>query len=81
MLSTVGSTNVDFRSFEHNFEVNAFMYDVETALEMKERNIPSGSARKHADILEKLGKAFMEAEGSGVCCSSVGSATLNVILW
>ena len=36
MLSTVGSTNVDFRSFEHNFEVNAFMYDVETALEMKE---------------------------------------------
>ena len=36
MLSTVGSTNVDFRSFEHNSEVNAFMYDVETALEMKE---------------------------------------------
>ena len=36
MLSTVGSTNVDFRSFEHNVEVNAFMYDVETALEMKE---------------------------------------------
>ena len=35
-LSTVGSTNMDFRSFEHNFEVNAFMYDVETALEMKE---------------------------------------------
>ncbi len=36
MLSTVGSTNVDFRSFEHNFEVNAFMYDMETALQMKE---------------------------------------------
>lgn len=36
MLSTVGSTNIDFRSFEHNFEVNAFMYDMETALEMKE---------------------------------------------
>lgn len=36
MLSTVGSTNVDFRSFEHNFEVNAFIYGVETALEMKE---------------------------------------------
>lgn len=25
-ISTVGSTNFDFRSFEHNFEVNAFMY-------------------------------------------------------
>ena len=36
MLSTVGSTNIDFRSFEHNFEVNAFMYDMNTALEMKE---------------------------------------------
>lgn len=36
LLSTVGSTNVDFRSFEHNFEVNAFMYSMETALQMKE---------------------------------------------
>lgn len=35
-LSTVGSTNIDFRSFEHNFEVNAFVYDVETALQMRE---------------------------------------------
>ena len=35
-LSTVGSTNMDFRSFEHNFEVNAFIYDVETALLMRE---------------------------------------------
>lgn len=36
MLSTIGSTNVDFRSFEHNFEVNAFIYGTETALQMKE---------------------------------------------
>lgn len=35
VLSTVGSTNMDFRSFEHNFEVNAFMYDRESALKMK----------------------------------------------
>lgn len=35
-LSAVGSANVDFRSFEHNFEVNAFIYDVETALQMRE---------------------------------------------
>ena len=26
MLSTIGSTNMDFRSFEHNFEINAFVY-------------------------------------------------------
>ncbi len=35
-FSTVGSTNVDFRSFEHNFEVNAFVYDMETALQLRE---------------------------------------------
>lgn len=35
-LSTVGSTNLDFRSFEHNFEINAFIYDTETALVMRE---------------------------------------------
>ena len=34
-LSTVGSTNMDFRSFEHNFEVNAFMYDRTSALRLK----------------------------------------------
>ena len=33
--STVGSTNMDFRSFEHNFEANAFFYDKETALALK----------------------------------------------
>ncbi|MDE6098870.1 MAG: cardiolipin synthase [Muribaculaceae bacterium] len=28
-ISTVGSTNFDFRSFEHNFEANAFMFSKE----------------------------------------------------
>ena len=35
-LSSVGSTNMDFRSFEHNFEANAFFYDKEMALRLKE---------------------------------------------
>lgn len=35
-LSTCGSTNVDFRSFENNFEINAFIYDRPTALKIKE---------------------------------------------
>lgn len=34
-LSTCGSTNIDFRSFENNFEANAFIYDHETALRFK----------------------------------------------
>lgn len=36
LLSSVGTTNIDFRSFEHNFEINAFIYDAKTAKEMKE---------------------------------------------
>lgn len=34
-LSTIGSTNMDFRSLEHNFEVNAFLYDRPSALACK----------------------------------------------
>ena len=34
-LSTCGSTNVDFRSFENNFEANIFIYDEGTALRLK----------------------------------------------
>ena len=34
-LCTVGSTNVDFRSFENNFETNAFFYDEEMAQRIK----------------------------------------------
>lgn len=34
-FSTIGSTNFDFRSFDHNFEINAFMYSPETNARMK----------------------------------------------
>lgn len=34
-LSTCGSTNVDFRSLENNFEVNAFIYDGKMAARIK----------------------------------------------
>lgn len=34
-VATVGSTNVDFRSFDYNFEVNAFVYDEPLAMRMK----------------------------------------------
>ncbi len=35
-LSVIGSANMDFRSFEHNFEVNAYLYDKEIAIKMKQ---------------------------------------------
>ena len=34
-LSSVGTTNIDFRSFEHNFEVNAFIYGKESAVTLR----------------------------------------------
>jgi cardiolipin synthase len=36
-FSTVGSTNIDFRSFEHNFEANAFIYDETIAKTLKSK--------------------------------------------
>ena len=35
-LCTCGSTNIDFRSFENNFEANIFIYDEQMALRMKD---------------------------------------------
>ncbi|MDO5446542.1 MAG: cardiolipin synthase [Prevotellaceae bacterium] len=34
-LSSVGSTNIDVRSFENNMEVNAFIYDTEMAVRLR----------------------------------------------
>ncbi len=36
-VCSCGSTNLDFRSFEHNFEVNAFLYDKRMAKAMRKQ--------------------------------------------
>ncbi|MBQ9645697.1 MAG: cardiolipin synthase [Prevotella sp.] len=35
-IATCGSTNIDFRSFENNFEANVFIYDADVARRLKE---------------------------------------------
>jgi cardiolipin synthase len=35
-LSVIGSANMDFRSFEHNFEINAYIYDAKIAGRMRD---------------------------------------------
>ena len=35
-LVTIGSTNIDFRGFEQDFEINAFMYDERLAVQQRE---------------------------------------------
>lgn len=33
---TIGSTNIDFRGFEQDFEINAFMYDSDLAVQQRD---------------------------------------------
>ena len=50
-LVTCGSTNVDFRSFENNFEANAFIYDDDMAGRMREVFL---SDQEQSVLLEQL---------------------------
>ena len=62
-ITTCGSTNLDFRSFENNFEANIFFYDEGVALRMKnvflkdqEQSVPLGQVpgRMHGGFLTRL---------------------------
>ena len=64
-LSSVGSVNLDYRSFYYNFEVSAFVYDKAVAQELKNyfledikqcRQLTYGEYRKRS-----LGKRFVES--------------------
>ena len=50
-LSTCGSTNIDFRSFENNFESNIFIYDEQTAARFREVFLTDLS---HAQLLSDM---------------------------
>lgn len=67
LLTCIGSANMDFRSFEHNFEINAFVYQTDFALQMKkiflhdmhscERLIPSRWLRRPRK--QRIAESFM----------------------
>jgi cardiolipin synthase len=58
-ICTCGSTNVDFRSFENNFEANAFIYGSEVALRMKQIFLDDESCSVAlSDIPERLHPKF-----------------------
>ena len=66
-ITCVGSANMDFRSFEHNFEINAFVYQKEFALRMKkifqhdihscEKLVPSRWLRR--PLKQRIAESFM----------------------
>ena len=66
-LTVIGSANMDFRSFEHNFEINAFVYDGEFNARMSEI-FAADAAHCHAvrpgewfnrPRRQRLGESFM----------------------
>lgn len=66
-ITTCGSTNVDFRSLENNFEANMFIYDKDVAQRMKQvflndetQTIPLNTLHKrmHPSFLARLGESI-----------------------
>ena len=62
-VCTCGSTNLDFRSFENNFEGNMFFYDADMAVRMRQifeadeqQTVPLASLpqRMHPNIARRL---------------------------
>lgn len=50
-LVTIGSTNIDFRGFEQDFEINAFMYDERLAVQQRDIFLED---QKDADQIDPL---------------------------
>ena len=59
-ISTCGSTNLDFRSFENNFEANIFFFDEQVALRLKDVFLQDMThARFLSDIPERMNAKFL----------------------
>ena len=65
LLCSIGTTNMDFRSFEYNFEVNAFIYDEEKATEARNIYLDdiNNSRRIYYDVWQGRSK-FMKLKES-----------------
>lgn len=57
-LSSVGSVNLDFRSFYYNFEVSAFVYDKTVAQELKEHFLNDIKVCKQLTLAEYRSRSF-----------------------
>ncbi len=63
-VSTCGSTNIDFRSFENNFEANAFFYDADAACRLRDIFLDDvRQATPLTDIPHRLHPRFMARMG------------------
>jgi len=67
IVSTVGSTNLDYRSFELDFEVNAFVYNKEFAIQMKEVFLKDQECCKLINLNEWINRPRLVRWGESVC--------------
>ena len=59
-IATCGSTNIDFRSFENNFESNMFIYGEEFAVRMRQVFLNDEThAQTLSDMQERMNPRFM----------------------
>jgi len=65
-LVIVGSANMDVRSFEHNFEIDAFIYDRNTALDAKNIYINDLKGAEAMELAEWLKRPFYKRFASSV---------------
>ena len=66
-ICTCGSTNVDFRSFENNFEANVFIYDKEVAVRMRDLYLADEqNSTLFTDIPKRVHPTFMKRLGESV---------------
>ena len=66
-ICTCGSTNVDFRSFENNFEANVFIYDEGVAVQMRDIFLADEKqAVLFSDIPKRIHPSFMKRLGESV---------------
>ncbi len=57
-LCSCGSVNIDFRSFENNFEANAFIFDNKTALTIKQVMMDDMEKSRELDLEEFRKRPF-----------------------
>jgi cardiolipin synthase len=66
-ICTCGSTNVDFRSFENNFEANVFIYDGQTAVQMRDLYLSDELySTLFTDIPKRIRPGFLKRLGESV---------------
>ena len=66
-ICTCGSTNVDFRSFENNFEANVFIYDEQVAVQIRDLYLADEQySTLFTDIPKRVHPSFLKRLGESV---------------